>query len=205
MYQFNGLRIAVAPTVEPILVADVKTQARIDHDDEDTLITSYLIPQSREIAEAYTGRAFVAQTWDMWLDLFPPCIFLPMPPTISVTWIKYTDTAGDEQTLDAADYTVDTSSEPARIVPVYAGSWPTVRAVPNAVTVRFVAGYDSGNSPQDATAVPVSIKHAIMMEAATLYENRENFVLPERGMASAIQTLPTAARSLLARYRVSFF
>jgi len=204
MIEYSALKLVTGPVVEPITLDEFKAQARIDHDDEDTLLAVY-IEAARVMAEAETGRIFVPQTWDIWFDQFPECIELPLSPLISVTWLKYTDESGDEQTVDSGDYTVDDNSEPAKIYPVYNGLWPTERSYPQSVTVRFIAGYDSGASPQDASTVPVAVKHAITVAAATLYENRESFLIPERGMSSAIQVLPTSAKNLLAKYRTRYF
>src|SRR5215469_16680870 len=62
--------LVTPPAVEPVLLADAKGQARIDTTDDDTLVTN-LITGARQWAERYTGRAFITQTWQMALDLWP--------------------------------------------------------------------------------------------------------------------------------------
>ena len=74
---------------------------------------------------------------------------------------------GTQQTWDDESYVVDVAGEPARISPVFQGSWPVYQPTLNAIEVQFVVGY--GN----ATAVPAEIKLAIIMLAAHYWENRE--------------------------------
>jgi len=59
------------------------------------------------------------QTWRRVTDHFPSCgwLCLPLPPLQSVASIKYYDTDGVQQTLDAAVYQVSTAGDQAgRIV-----------------------------------------------------------------------------------------
>jgi 3-deoxy-7-phosphoheptulonate synthase len=73
----------------------------------------------------------------------------------SVVSINYVDSDGATQTLAAANYTVFTPTDgPGVIELAYNESWPSTRAVPNAVTVRFIAGY------ANAASVPAAVKEA---------------------------------------------
>jgi uncharacterized phiE125 gp8 family phage protein len=139
-----ALTLVTAPTAEPVSLDEVKLHLRVDSDAEDTLIAG-LNSTARDYAESFTQRAIPQQTWDLKLDGFPCEIWLPKAPCISVTSITYIDTNGDSQTLSTALYTADLPVGPkaraGRIVPAYNQHWPQTRCVPNAVTVRFVAGY----------------------------------------------------------------
>ena len=156
---------------------------------EDPLLSA-LILAAREHVEAFTRRALVTQTWDLKLDGFPSVIRVPRPPLQSITSISYIDSNGATQTWAAANYSVDTSSQPGRIEPAYGISYPTLRGVPNAVTIRFVAGYGA------AAAVPQSVKQAILLFVAHLYENREP-VSP-----AAMSPVPMAFDALLWPHRM---
>lgn len=128
----------------------------------------------------------MTQTWDLVLDAFPAGeIRLPLPPLQSVTSVTYTDTDGASQTLDAGQYTVDTAN--ARIVPV--SSWPSTKAVPAAVVIRYVCGYGA------AAAVPASIKAAILLLTGDLFENRE-------AQGEKVLSVNETVRRLLLPYRV---
>lgn len=150
------------------------------------------ITSARQAAELLTRRAFITQTWELRLDDFPCAdnsseraldIELPRPPLVSVTSITYLDTAGVRQTVDAATYDVDTSSEPGRIRPVWGAYWPVARCAMGSVVVRYVAGYGA------ASAVPRRIKDWILMRVWTAWTNRAAFVLDSRAV---LAELPSA-------------
>jgi hypothetical protein len=66
---------------------------------------------------------------------------------------------------------VDAKSEPGRIVPAYGKVWPSTRYEPNAVQVRFVAGY--GLEALDIDARAPELRQAIGVLVGTMYEQRE--------------------------------
>jgi len=152
--------------IEPISLQEAKDWLRIDHSDEDALLSA-LITSATLSAESFTGRAIMSQSFRLNLDCFPEIITLPMAPLISVTSVKYLDESGVLQTMNSADYEVDSASFPARIVPAYATSWPTHRHTINSVRVEFVAGY--GESQSD---VPQTIRDAILVSVTDRFEHR---------------------------------
>lgn len=179
--QRYGLKQTVAPTVEPLTTEEAKAWLRVQHAKDDTIIAD-LIKDARERFERVSGFQALQATYQLTLDAFPGerddvlmCgiadgwrIYLPGPRCLSVTSIVYIATDGTSTTLPAADYSVDTASEPARIEPSYAaGAWPSSREQQNAVTVTYQAGYGAA-----AAAVPSSVKTAIKRVLALLYEHR---------------------------------
>ena len=184
-----SLKIVTPPTAEPVTLLEAKDHLRVDGPDDDAMI-SVLITAARKWAEEYTGRQFVTATLDWFLDGFCPSFSAPLPPLQSVTSIKYLDTDGAEQTLDAATYRVDAVSEPGRIALDYGKSWPSTYSVINAVTVRFVAGYGT------AAAVPEPIRQAILILIGELYEQRQESV------PASFAAVPFGVRALLTPYKV---
>lgn len=184
------LKLVTAPAFEPITTAEAKTHLRIDGSDEDTLIDGYIMA-ARQLCEMEARRAFVTQTFDLFLEQWPASdeIKLPRPPLQSVTSITYTDSNGNAQTMASADYLADTASEPGRVVLSYGGTWPSATLRPGpAIAVRFVAGYGL------AAAVPAMYKQAIKLLVGHWYENREQVVLaPGLGAAQ----LPMGVKALL--------
>lgn len=165
-------RVVAPPAYEPITVAQAKLHARVDSSAEDTLFET-LITTAREYAENLTRRVYVQRTLEHMLPAFQFCIELPCPPLQSVTYVQYIDLDGVTQTVDAADYQVDTYREPGLIKPAYNTSWPSiVRADFNAVRIRYVAGYAAG-SPADEEGltenIPASLKQWMLIRVATLY------------------------------------
>lgn len=182
-----SVKVITPPAAEPISLIEAKLHLRVDSSDEDALITS-LIASAREGAEHLTGRALMAQTLELALDGFPGAIKLPMPPLVSVTSVTYVDLVGVAQTLPDTDYTVDSYSEPARIVPAYGVCcWPSTRCQANAVLVRYQAGYD---------AVPDQIKSWMLLRIGMLYEQRQAVV-----SGVSVASIPGVDR-LLDAYRV---
>ena len=154
-----GLTLITAPGSEPVTFEEAKAYLKITGSAMDEQIRSF-IRSVRRAGERASGRAFMTQTWDYFIDFFPASVIqLPRPPLASVTYVKYVATDGTLTTLASTDYQVSTSREPGTIEPSWdAGSWPAdVRAVTDAVVIRFVAGY--GDTPEE---VPEDIRSAIL-------------------------------------------
>jgi len=187
-----ALIVSTAPSVEPITAADMKTFLRVDHTDEDALITG-LIKAARQEAEVYMGRTLITTTWKLYLDEFPAWeIYMPRPPLQSVTSpIVYLDANGASQNLTDAHYRVDAFQEPGRLTPLYGEDWPSTRDVTNAVTITYKGGYGdaAANVPQE---IILGIEHLV----AHWYVHREG--VQDRPMTE----IPLTARSLFDLYRV---
>src|SRR4051812_24706781 len=119
-----GVKQTVAPTAEPLLLAEAKQHLRIDGAYDDALVNR-LIGAAREYAEQETRRQLMTSTYRLTLDYFPGrcawseglpretrekaweygryfhdrAILLPRPPLQSVTSVVYTDSNGVQQTL----------------------------------------------------------------------------------------------------------
>ena len=160
-------KVTTEPTVEPITIAEAKVHLRVDHTDEDSLIT-ILIQAARETVEQRTGRSLITQSRTIKLDRFPylNCIYIPYSPLISITSIKYYDTTDTEQTLSNTLYWVDSNSGIPRVI--IKDTWPGIYDRPNAVEIIYSAGYGASGSN-----VPKPLKQAMYLILGHLYENRE--------------------------------
>lgn len=194
--------LTVAPALEPVTLAEQRLHSVIDADltDDNDLITE-LIATARVKLEELTGRAFIEQTRTFKIDQFPSGdepIYLPRPPLISVTSISYVDENGASQTLTVTtDYKVDSTSEPARIVPAYGVSWPSTRSEIDAVTIVAKCGYGA-----PASAMPKTLKLAVKLLAAYWYERR---TAAEYLQGASIMEIPMGIKSLVGPYRVGRF
>lgn len=171
------LTLVTAPTVDPVTVAEAKTHLHVEHTWQDDLITS-CISAATQWAELFTSRAFVRQVWEMTFDGFPDEIRIPRAPLISIDSIYYVDSDGMTTLLPSSEYQASLRGFPSRIVPAYGGSWPATRTQPEAVIVQFTAGYPPGGSPEDLREnIPESIKSAIKLVTADLFQNRDGAVV----------------------------
>lgn len=186
-----GLKLITGPATEPVTVSELKTHLRIDSATEDTYLGT-LIQTAREDCEQFQNRSYITQTWELTLDGWPKFpIKLPRPELVSVTSVKYYDTADTETTYSTDNYFVDTSSEVGRIGLNYNITLPSTTLRPqNAVIIQYVAGYGG------ASDVPQRIKHAILMLAGHYYENRETVSLVD------LKQIPMGVMSLLNKDRI---
>ena len=183
-----SLQLNTPPAIEPVTLAEAKVHLKVDTTDDDALIAS-LITAARARAEWHTGRAFVTQSWALWLDAWPPggVVESPLPPLQSVTQVQTYALDDTASVLDPSLYQVDAASAPARLAlkGIFAPPLANLRAV-NAVNIAFTAGYG------DAGAVPAPVKQAIQQIAADLYTHR----------GDEAEIVSSAAAALLAPCRI---
>ncbi len=184
-----------APTEEPVTLDDQKAHIRLDTDDDDAYVQT-CIAAARQWIEGQTHRAMMAQTWDYSIDYGWPVkagshrVDYPINPVAvesspRVDQITYVDSDGNSQTLAASQYTVVARTNGSYIVPAYGITWPAVRHVPNAITVRFAAGYST---------LPKELHRAVMILAGVYYETRETGA-----------DAPPAVEALISPFRSSAF
>lgn len=165
-----SLRLIAPPTTLPVSLADAKLHLKVDHSDDDALITLMLKAAGRS-AEQELNRALMSQTWELRLDAFPSAeIEVAKPRVLSVSAVAYTDAAGVEQTLSPSLYTLDPDMPPGWLLPALGTSWPDTRDQANAVRITFVAGY--GSTPE---SLPEDVRVWILLHLAATYRNREAF------------------------------
>jgi uncharacterized phiE125 gp8 family phage protein len=177
-----SLQLTAPPAEEPVTLAQAKAWLRVESGgDEDALIAA-LIPAARARCEWHTGRAFVTQSWTLWLDAIGDgCITLPLPPLVSVQSVTLYGRDDAATVLDTNDYTVDVPGGRVMIKSPHLNL-----RTRNAAAIAFTAGYG------DAGDVPPPICQAILQIVSSLYDHRGADTAPT----------PDAALALLAPYRV---
>jgi uncharacterized phiE125 gp8 family phage protein len=184
---YAALRVVVPPTTEPIDIDTARQHCRVDSDYDDNLLAMY-ITSARLWAEAFLNRALFTQqlqlnvTWAPpptatplvpqslivfplnWPPLVKRPIELPRAPTVSVEGIQW-GPLGDMQPADPDDYDLNLGVEPG-----YVSVKPQL--LPQIPQQSMIINYTSGYDDSDPDAVPMPIRHAILMLTAFLYEHR---------------------------------
>lgn len=174
----------------PMTLDEIKDHLRVVDDDDDTLINQ-LLKASMSWAEMFQRRLYIERNKFLYYDNFPEIIRPPYSPLVKILYIQYVDPDGNNQTLDADNYRVDTDSEPGRITIAHNCYWPDTRNLTNAVKVKYRVGYGG------AADVPDEIKSAIKLLISHWYENRD--AVAREGINRYV---PEAAVSLLWRRKI---
>lgn len=167
------VQIITPPAAEPLHLNDALAHIRQDAGVDDAHIRA-TISASRKAAETKTWRHLVGTRCKQVMDSFPGIgqtgvpwgktytrpinsIFLDRLPVVLVESIQYLALDGTTQTVNQATYTVDYSSEPCRITPVFGQIWPIPMPQIGAVSVTFIAGFAA---PIVASGNNITIKGA---------------------------------------------
>lgn len=154
-----------------------------------------LIATAREACEEYQNRAYLTQTWELWLDAWPPVIAVPRPPLQAVESICWYDAEHQEHALDPADYFADVNTEPGRIFPV--APWPAGLRTASGICITFKAGHEREKN------IPNRVRQAILLLVAEWYLNREATSLTGKGGAEKFnREIPFGVTRLLDYDRV---
>lgn len=187
--------LVTPPAAAPVTLSEFKQHARVDFDDDDALLQSYL-DAAVSFLDAHTGvlgRAMITQTWSVSASALQEPIFrLPVGDLQAIISVTYYDAAGDAQTLAGSTYRSGQDYAGPYIRRATQSSWPSsFDDRDDAVTITWTCGY--GNTADD---VPRAIRQAIMMMASHWYEHRET-VSDVR-----LMEVPMAVTSLTEAFRV---
>jgi len=153
-----------------------------DSSDDDEFV-DHLIAVATERAEHQLGRSLLTKTYRTIADDVS-CLKL-LPTLQAVSSVVLVDEDGEETTLDESDYYIRNS-----------GLIPSI-VLKVAAQKTMMATYDAGYG--GAAAVPKSIVQWILVDLATLYENREAVA------AGSVASIPYPfVDGLLDPHRVSY-
>ena len=207
---YAALRVIEPPGSEPIATDLARQHCRVDADYDDALIGMY-VTSARMWAEAFLNRALFTQklqynvTWAPpptatplvpqslivfplnWPPLVKRPIELPRAPTQSVEQILW-GSLENMQVADPDDYMLNLGVEPGYVA-VKPQLLPQVPQ--QSMQIDYTAGYDDA----DPDAIPMPIRHAILLLTAFLYEQR----------GDVAGEMPAFARNLMQPYRLWTF
>lgn len=189
------LVLDAAPAVEPLTTAECKAQMAVDFADDDAYIATLI---SAAVAlfdgQGALGKAMITQTWQQFETQSPGTVTLRMCPVQSVTEIGYFDTNGNSQTATLSDFDVFGTPDRKTVAPKAGKSWPTAQDRPDAIWIKYTAGY--GNA---ATDVPATILAAMKLTVAHWYEQREAATVKK------MSDLPIGVEALIGTERARWF
>ncbi|MBI3440665.1 MAG: phage head-tail connector protein [Proteobacteria bacterium] len=183
------------PATEPLTLSEMKLFLRVDHGNDDTLVTG-LISTARQLCENATGRSLITRSYSLYLDewprqsrMSPSSLFrtgwwdgmregadiflnsgfltLPQPPLLSVTRINVYAADNSAAEFASSNYFVDTAGVPGRIVLTLGAAAPVPGRAANGIEIQFTAGYGAA-----ATDVPALLRQGMRQMIAHLYEHR---------------------------------
>jgi hypothetical protein len=83
----DRIDILAAPALLPLTLEETKQHLRVDHPDDDALISA-LIDAATQACELHTRRSLVTRTLRLWRDFWPVGpVELPRPPVLAVTQV----------------------------------------------------------------------------------------------------------------------
>jgi uncharacterized phiE125 gp8 family phage protein len=181
--QTGRVSVVTPPAGDLVSLSDLKLHLRVEHSDDDALISRALRSAVEELdsPRGWLGRSLLSRTLRLTLDESPPdVLFLPGPPVTSVTTVTYRNTDDEFVEIDADDYLTDLTAEPA-LLWIGADGWPSdiKCSGPDLLRVDYVAGYAS------RAAVPAPVAQWLLIRVGELYRDRE---------ASVLGTIPTPLR-----------
>ena len=167
--------IRSAPAVEPVTLEEQKAWSAVDGTAHDGLLSD-LIKATRELAELYTGRAFISQGWTLHAAQFDdtrPLIKIPLPPLISVDEVRAIGRDGTATAIDPTGYMVLGQGDYGELI--------LTDSNPERLEVDFVAGYGAA-----AGDVPAALRLAIKAWANAAYESRVPSAKPPEAVAGLL-------------------
>jgi hypothetical protein len=186
---YGSVRVT-QPTIEVVLLDDLKSHIRVTHNDDDEYLNK-LIKEAREEFEDITGIALISQTWQFMLDAwpgrrdqwwdgvqqmaiteldggFPAIMEPPRYPLISVDTVNVYDESSNATAVTiASTFDIDIISRPGRIALQSGATWPIASRTVNAIEINYTAGYGS-----TVSNVPSPLVRAVRNMAGYMYDHR---------------------------------
>jgi uncharacterized phiE125 gp8 family phage protein len=157
-----------APASEPVSLTEAKLYLRVDHANDDTLISDLIIA-ARMTAEGWLKRSLITQSWKLaYDDYICEEVDLPIGPVNTITSVVTFNRDGSNQTLSNATYYLNAAKDALIFDTVNFGF---------RIEIIYETGYGSAGS------VPKAIKQGMLEHIAAMYDRRgeaDEIALPEQ-------------------------
>lgn len=182
--------LLTAPAAEPLSLTDAKNFLRVEHGDDDAIITS-LVSAARNHVEALTRCALITQTWRLVLDRWPDGgrIAPRIGPLRALTAVRVFDAAGEASIIDPDIFVIDAA---AGVLAAPAWSLPVPGRSIAGIELDIDVGFGAA-----AGDVPQILRQAIRMLVAHWYENRGLIAI-----GSSVAMMPASVNAMISSYRV---
>lgn len=187
----------------PIPIADIRTQLRIEHTSEDSVIER-AFGAAMEFFEEETLRALTPNRYELSLDDWPcQAVVLERAPVREIEAITYLPQDGGAAVpLDPEVYPYYVAARRDGLSEVrISGGWPhSIGLASRAgnVTITFLAGYDSrtGTESDPRFRLPRKYEQALILLTGHWFENREE--TSER----SLHEIKVGARAIMRQARI---
>lgn len=177
-------KVTVAPTTEPVTLAQAKDQCGILAETTFDTKLGLLIKSARAHAEKYCNARFSEQTLEIECDCFGDMARLSEGPIKTLTSIAYTDVDGASQNVPDTVFEVMADGIEPAVLLKYGQAWPTIR---HGSRIKLTGTFGG--------AVPEDVQHAMLMLIGHWFLTREAV---EEGI---VQKVPHAVDDLLCNHR----
>lgn len=161
----------ITSSIEVLNLTTVKNHLRVEHSDDDTLISGYT-ESVIDYLESITGRVIGQKVVTQYLNDFPLSdnpIILETNYLSGLTIQYYTDVTSSASTFSSNDYRIITLGSYTQVQPN--NNWVTTDDKEGSVVLTYTAGYYTTND------IPKAIKQAALLLIGHYYEHRENVII----------------------------
>ena len=161
-------KIKTAPAFSTVALGQLKRNLRIEHGDQDDLLTE-ILDRAVFASQMATGRCYARSTVTLYLDAFPEGseVAIDAGPVDVIISVKYyPPNSAPIATVDPAKYQLDNTDLTARLRFLEPFAPDTTRM--NVIEIEFTTGW------ADAASVPKDLVEAIILRASEAYFNPGN-------------------------------
>jgi uncharacterized phiE125 gp8 family phage protein len=153
------------PALEPLTLAEAKAHLRVEHDDDNDVITG-LVKGARSHVEIATRRALITQRWRLVRDCWPASGRLTVAPgpLKQLVAARLYNNDGSTRALDLASFIVDKAGS---VLALASGAIVAPGRAAAGIEIDVDVGY--GDAASD---VPEPLRQAIRLLLAHWYESR---------------------------------